>query len=44
MPERFVGPLAYHFGTYYPTGYVVAVLGRSAKWGNRAATSRPTSV
>ncbi|MGH2355522.1 MAG: hypothetical protein ACRDJN_28265 [Chloroflexota bacterium] len=26
MTERFVGPLANHFGTYYPTGYVVAVL------------------
>ena len=29
MAERFVGPLAYHFGTYYPTGYVVAVLDSS---------------
>ena len=29
MPERFVGPLAHHFGTYYPTGYVVAVLDSS---------------
>lgn len=26
MEERFGGPVANHFGTYYPTGYVVAVL------------------
>jgi hypothetical protein len=26
MAERFVGPLANQFGSYYPTGYVVAVL------------------
>src|SRR5688572_32628469 len=26
MAERFEGPLATHFGSYYPTGYVVGVL------------------
>jgi hypothetical protein len=26
MADRFEGPLANHFGTYYPTGYIVAVL------------------
>jgi hypothetical protein len=26
MDRRYAGPLANHFGTYYPTGYVVAVL------------------
>jgi hypothetical protein len=26
MDQRHAGPLANHFGTYYPTGYVVAVL------------------
>ena len=26
MAVRFEGPLANHFGSYYPTGYVVAVL------------------
>jgi hypothetical protein len=26
MTERYTGPIANHWGTFYPTGYVVAVL------------------
>ena len=30
MDKRYAGPLARHFGTYYPVGYVVAVLDSEA--------------